>query len=249
VPRRRRRPADVERNAIAAAIVQHPREFVGIVMGTLATLAILINALFLQHGPHPAPIFATRPWKTHDTTTVVLPPPNPLTIARKAAPPAAPARANAQLTYDIQRALAQRGFYDGAVDGIWGAKTDAAARAFVKAGGLTVEPQPSEDLLRALTDAGAKDASGRETAAAPAPAPTRRDPIATMIAPSKRILAVQYALADFGYGQIKPTGVIDGDTRAAIEKFQRDRGMPVDGRMSDRLLRELAAMTGRPLEQ
>ena len=37
-------------------------------------------------------------------------------------------------------------------------------------------------------------------------------------------------------------------TRAAIEKFERDRGLPVTGQISDRLVRELAAMTGRPLE-
>ena len=62
------------------------------------------------------------------------------------------------------------------------------------------------------------------------------------------MLAVQRALADFGYGQIKPTGVEDADTRAAIEKFERSRQLPVTGTISDRLVRELAAMTGRPLE-
>ena len=62
------------------------------------------------------------------------------------------------------------------------------------------------------------------------------------------MLAVQRALADFGYGQIKPTGVYDPDTQAAIEKFERDRRLPVTGQISDQLVRELAAMTGRPLE-
>jgi peptidoglycan hydrolase-like protein with peptidoglycan-binding domain len=82
------------------------------------------------------------------------------------------------------------------------------------------------------------------------------DPIARLIAPStapsiapsKRITAVQRALADFGFGQIKPTGVFDADTRAAVEKFERERRLPVDGQISDRLVRELAGMTGRPLD-
>jgi peptidoglycan hydrolase-like protein with peptidoglycan-binding domain len=74
------------------------------------------------------------------------------------------------------------------------------------------------------------------------------DPIAKLIAPSKRVTAVQRALADFGYGQIKLTGVFDPDTRAAIEKFERDHRLPVTGQISDRFVRELAAMTGRPLE-
>jgi peptidoglycan hydrolase-like protein with peptidoglycan-binding domain len=74
------------------------------------------------------------------------------------------------------------------------------------------------------------------------------DPIAKLIAPSKRVTAVQRALSDFGYGQIKPSGVYDPDTRAAIEKFERDHKLPVTGQLSDRVVRELAAMTGRPLE-
>ena len=53
---------------------------------------------------------------------------------------------------------------------------------------------------------------------------------------------------DFGYGQIKPTGNFDAATRAAIEKFERDRKLPVTGQISDRFVRELSTMTGRPLE-
>ena len=82
-----------------------------------------------------------------------------------------------------------------------------------------------------------------------APAPVRaNDPIAELIAPSKRVLAIQRALAEFGYGQIAPSGVYDPETRAAIEKFERDHRLPVTGQISERFVRELSAMTGRPLE-
>jgi hypothetical protein len=67
-------------------------------------------------------------------------------------------------------------------------------------------------------------------------------------APNKRVIAMQRALAQFGYGQIKATGILDGDTRVAIERFERERKLPVTGQPSDRLARELAAMTGRPLD-
>ena len=63
-----------------------------------------------------------------------------------------------------------------------------------------------------------------------------------------RIAALQRALSDFGFGQIKPTGVTDPQTSAAIEKFERARNLPITGQVSDRLVRELTAMTGRPLE-
>ena len=62
------------------------------------------------------------------------------------------------------------------------------------------------------------------------------------------MVALQRALAEYGYGQIKPSGTIDAETQAAIEKFERERRLPITGQASDRLVRELAAMTGRPLE-
>jgi peptidoglycan hydrolase-like protein with peptidoglycan-binding domain len=93
---------------------------------------------------------------------------------------------------------------------------------------------------------GAKPKSANVAAAISAP--VRNDPIADLIAPTKRVLAIQRALSDFGYGQIKPTGAYDPETRVAIEKFERDHKLPVTGQISDRFVRELAAMTGRPLE-
>ena len=76
----------------------------------------------------------------------------------------------------------------------------------------------------------------------------RNDPIAELIGSSSRIMAVQRALADFGYGQIKPTGRLDQPTSMAIEKFEREHDLPPTGRLSERLISELAAMIGHPIE-
>jgi Putative peptidoglycan binding domain len=161
VRNRGRRIQRDEGGRVAVAITRHPREFVGIVLAALATVAIFVNALFLQQGPHPAPIFATR----H----------------------------------------------------------------------LLVPPQsaPRFSIVKPTN--------------APS-APVHNDPIAELIAPTQRVVAVQRALADFGFGQIKATGVVGPETRVAIEKFERDHHMPVTGQISDHLVRELTAMTGRPLE-
>ena len=59
---------------------------------------------------------------------------------------------------------------------------------------------------------------------------------------------MQRALSDYGYGQIKPSGILDDATSAAIEKFERERKLPVTGAVSDRLVRELSAMVGHPLQ-
>ncbi len=223
---------------LAAAIGRHPREFVGVVMATVAMIAIFTNALFLQRAPHPAPIFVTRPLLKQEAQ-----------VAKPNTVPDFAAQNRTQLVTNIQRELGRRGFYDGAVDGIWGAKTDAATRDFVQATGVKINPEASDSLLHAIANSStntsnSKAPSGRTVS----PETARNDPIAELIVPAKRVLAIQRALADFGYGQIKPSGVYDPDTRAAIEKFERDHRLPVAGQISDRFVRELATMTGRPLE-
>src|SRR6185437_8678464 len=126
--------------------------------------------------------------------------------------------------------------------GVWGARTDAALRDFAQAVGIKGNLEASEETLRVISGTAVKVGKGA------AQAPARRDPIAQLLAPSKRMLAIQRALADFGYGQIKPTGIYGPETKAAIEKFERDRRLPVTGQVSDQFVRDLSAMTGRPLE-
>lgn len=219
----------------------HPREFVGLLLGGTATVIIFFNALFMQKGPHPAPIFAARPAVTAPEPVIAQPTRVPAVQALPTiVQPASPPLNRVQMVAEIQRELTRRGFYDGVADGIWGAKTDSGARDFGQAAGVRIDPNAPEELLRALT---ASTAS-----APPVPQPGRRDPIAELIAPSPRVVAIQRALSDFGYGQIKPTGTYDAATRGAIEKFERDRKLPVTGQISDRFVRELSAMTGRPLE-
>jgi peptidoglycan hydrolase-like protein with peptidoglycan-binding domain len=250
VPRgvnRARTVAVGEASGEGSLISRHPREFVGIVLASAAVLAVYANALFMQKGPHPAPIFAARPPAAASTVAVqprvAMPSARPVTVVTAITPSTAPAPLNrVQLIVEIQRALSRRGFYDGTADGIWGAKTDAGVRDFVRATGLNINPEASEEVLRALS---AANVTARTAAL---PATPRNDPIAALIAPSQRVLAIQHALADFGYGQITPSGTYDPATRTAIEKFERDRNLPVTGDISERFVRELAAMTGRPLE-
>ena len=80
----------------------------------------------------------------------------------------------------------------------------------------------------------------------------RNDPIADLIGASvgspSRVMQVQRALSEFGYGQIKPSGVLDAATSSAISQFEREHKMPVTGRLSERLLSELAALVEHPLD-
>ena len=83
---------------------------------------------------------------------------------------------------------------------------------------------------------------------APIPASSHNDAAVIPGAGSRRVAAVQRALTEYGYGQLKPTGTVGSDTQAAIQKFERARKLPVTGQVSDRLVRELTAMIGHPID-
>ncbi|TCK31268.1 putative peptidoglycan binding protein [Ancylobacter aquaticus] len=61
---------------------------------------------------------------------------------------------------------------------------------------------------------------------------------------SPRVMEIQKALARLGYGPIRIDGVFGAATEEAIQRFERDRRLPITGQMSERVVRELAAVSG-----
>jgi hypothetical protein len=110
-----------------------------------------------------------------------------------------------------------------------------------------VKPAAAVSVIAKTTAAPAAPAS---VARPPAtiPVSSRSDPVGDLIVASRRVAAIQRALTDYGYGQLKPTGTVGSDTLAAIQKFERDRKLPITGQVSDRLVRELSAATGRNID-
>jgi len=250
VPRSKRKSdANTPRFAALTRLGWSRRDAVAFAVAVLATVAIVVNGVLLQAGPHPAPMFKDAiaaitaapkqaPRDVVKDTATTLPRPRPSETTAKVEARPAP-----EISADIQRELIRRGYYEGVVDGRYGPRTDAAVRDFEQASGLKASTEPSEALLAAI----------KRSTAKPAKAPSGLRPQQVRLEPnadasSKRVLAVQRALAEFGYGQIKPTGVVDADTRAAIERFERERRLPITGQVSERVARELASVTGRPLE-
>ena len=96
------------------------------------------------------------------------------------------------------------------------------------------EQRPARDPIAALL-------RQEETTASVTPKAERADAASKT---DKAVLQAQRALNKLGYGPLKADGLMGPGTRAALEKFERDRKLPVKGEAAGRTLKELAARAG-----
>jgi peptidoglycan hydrolase-like protein with peptidoglycan-binding domain len=120
----------------------------------------------------------------------------------------------------------------------------------VEADTSLAEIKPADPLANLVKTTSAVQATSSNIPRPPmaVPVSSRVDSVPASGAGSHKVAAVQRALTEYGYGQLKPTGVVGSDTQTAIQKFEKARKLPLTGQMSDRLVRELAAMIGHPIE-
>jgi len=148
----------------AAAIARHPRLISGVTIFGVMFSIVSANALWYQPKHHPAPLLATRMFsdeepapaaRTH-TASAADDGVTTFRIEREAdAANAAPTSSErpSPLIRDIQSALATRGLYDGAADGVPGPKTTSAILFFQETEGLDQTGAASADLLARLNKA------------------------------------------------------------------------------------------------
>jgi hypothetical protein len=237
-PRRRRGAkamvveADTERGLLMRVLLHSPKDLFAGALAVAAIGAIVANALFLQSGPHPSPMFGsvvTLPAPAPAPSSVSpLPRPRPAEATKAEAAPAEP-RAVESRTADIKAA-----------------DTKAAdSKAVESKASDTKAADPLTNLLK-TTSAAPAATSSIPRPPAPIPFPSHNDNLAP--GGSRRVAAVQRALTEYGYGQLKPTGTIGSDTQAAIARFERERKIPATGQMSDRMVHELSAMIGHSID-
>ena len=192
--------APAERGLLLRALLYSPKDLVAGLVAFAAVSAIISNAIFMQAGRHPSPMFGSTVVMPLSSQPVVnpLPRPRPLDAARPA----------------------DTGLDSSLFDG-----------------------KPVETRPRAEPAAPMKAAPSAASRAA-----VVRDPVGDLINNTRRVSSVQRALTEYGYGQLKTTGNVGPETQAAIQKFERERKMPVTGHMSDRLVRELATVTGKAID-
>jgi Putative peptidoglycan binding domain len=235
MPRRRRRGAkaaaiavEEERGLVMRILLHSPKDMVAGLLAAAAICAIVANALFLQAGRHPSPMFGSVVTLSAPQTAVVspLPRPRPVELTTRSIDAEPP---------EI-RPVEVRGADPKHLE--------------IKSADPKNSDSKSSDSRNADPMANLVVKSTTPPPAAPAnvarpPAPI---PATTQSSGARRVAAVQRALTQYGYGQLKPTGAVGSDTQAAIAKFERDRKLPVTGQMSDRLVRELTAMIGHPID-
>ena len=225
MPRRRRRGAkaaaievEQERGLVMRMLVHSPKDMLAGLLAAAAICAIIANALFLQAGRHPSPMFGSVVTLPSPQTAVASPLPRPRPVELISRP--------AEAEPPEIRPVEVRG---------------ADPKQVEIKGGDPKNPDPMANLL--VKSTGAPAAGPANVARPPAPVPAT-----AQAAGARRVAAVQRALTQYGYGQLKPTGAVGSDTQAAISKFERDRKLPVTGQMSDRLVKELTAMIGHAID-
>jgi peptidoglycan hydrolase-like protein with peptidoglycan-binding domain len=244
----------------------------GLMVMAITAMAIMSNALFLQAGRHPEPLFATRPAAVaqapaRSAATVPLPHPReqlPAAIAAPApkvavAPPAAvPAQAdpNKVLITAVQRELARLGVYTDAIDGRFGPRTKAAIATWQAAAGMTATGEPTADLLAAMrrpvaavptpaaavVPAAVKEAANSDQVAAAVARAEELEREQAAIALGAKLRGVQVALNQIGYGPLTVDGQPNQQTGDAIRRFQLDNGQPVTGELNDKVIERLVGI-------
>jgi Putative peptidoglycan binding domain len=223
--RRKSAAAESERGLLMQIMFHSPKDTLAGAVALTAALAIIVNALFLQAGRHPSPLFAT-----------VLP------ATKSVSEPQASPRPATVIVTPAQQTTASPQSTSSPMP------RPRPAEAEMRPG------DPLGNLVRSTTTPAAPAASApvatapRPPAAIPQSAPAKADPAAGTTLSSARVAAVQRALTDYGYGQIKATGTVGADTQAAIQRFERERKLPLTGQVSERLVRELGLATGRTFE-
>jgi hypothetical protein len=235
MPRRRRGAravaveADAERGLAMRILLHSPKDLVAGVVAFAAASAIIANAVFLQAGHHPSPMFgsvvAIPP--AGSASASPLPRPRPVELAMKPADALPPESKPAEPKPFESKPFEFK-------------PAEPKSAELKPAEPKTAEPRTVDPLANLV----------KATAAMPVTANVPRPPAPIPVAASasRRVAAVQRVLTEYGYGQLKPTGTVGSDTQAAIQKFEREHKLPVTGQISDRLVRDLVAMTGHPID-
>ena len=126
----------------------------------------------------------------------------------------------------VQERLRQLGAYTGRVDGVWGPDSQAALERFQQGRGLQVSGQLNQATASTL---GLSPAELVAIAPGPAIVPSAAPAASAEPLGPAAVRNVQARLRALGFYRGGVDGVWGAGTQAAVERFQRGRGLQVDG--------------------
>ena len=229
--------AEAERGLAMRLLLHSPKDTLACALVFTAVSAIVANALFLQAGRHPSPMFGsvvTMPGAGPPTSP--LPRPRPVATDEIVLEPKPGEPKSFEPRPSEPRPSEPK-------------RPEPKPSEVKPLESRTAEPKaadPLANLVKATTGAAPAAPSGVLRPPASIPVASRNETVAS--SGPRRVAAVQRALTQYGYGQLKPTGTAGSDTQAAIKKFEREHRIPVTGHISDRLVHELTTMIGHPID-
>ena len=136
---------------------------------------------------------------------------------------------------NLQRALKNRGYYSGSIDGKYGSGTVAAVMAFQQRNGLTVDGKAGPTTQRVLYASAGSSSTGNTGSTSGSIYDTLRPGDS-----STYVRNMQYALYELGYYDGKVDGSYGNTTEDAVRAFQIRNGLtPVDGIAGKKTLQKL----------
>jgi hypothetical protein len=231
--------ASVAARALAFAW-RHPLEIAISIGLAAAASAIIWNALALQTARHPAPLFSPR-GQPRLEMPAPLPPTRPGMAVQDPAPPLTFAPGPISQPAPAVIVPPPRPAIRDAVGEV--IRNSEASRG----GEPSAQPKSAPVPLAAIAKPpAARDAIGdliRLGEPAPIPPGYVGKP-----EPTRLVATGQRALAKLNYLSSKSDGIMGPETRQAVERFERDRRLPVTGEFGPRTARELAAQSGIAVE-
>jgi len=133
----------------------------------------------------------------------------------------------------VQKELSLAGFYNGPVDGVAGKKTRLAIESWQRANAMDATGIASQEMADQMAfNRTVAEAAGGETASLDT---VHGDP---------QIAKLQTGLLELGYLPGATDGRMSPQTHDAIRQFERDRGLPESGEISQALLQEMGKTSG-----
>ena len=215
----------------------------GAVVMALTGCLIVANAVSLQPGRHPAPLFATRdrPQEVESRER------RGIEIQQVST-----------LVLDLQGSLRRIGLYEGPLDGLMGPATERAIRHYERLQGRMETGEATEGLLALITLQGSQPVSDAPPLPRAKPVPGAVEaikPVEDAITPppppaplDSRLARIQQLLSDLGYGPLSADGVMGENTSSAIRRFELDRGLPITGELTPGVIERLEMVSGKKID-